>query len=445
MDYKETFNSEVVIGIKRYNKDVSSREIGGKAQSVLKLCKSNNTIPAGLILPVNHFDNFIIENNLRRRLNKLIKDQEFGKIKALICKGNLSSSLVFSINVYLDEKLPNAKRFIVRSSATVEDSKKHSFAGVFKTITNVSRDNIPSAIKIVYASMFSKKSFEYAKLANIKLSEFKMGIIIQEMIQTDYAGVAFTSGDHKVRIEYVKGLGEKLVEGKVNPHYIEFDRSKTYQDNNFVRKIANLALRIENAYGMPQDIEWGLRGRVVYIFQARPITAKLTSRGKITIRKGYKNLTGIPASQGIVTGTVRIINSLDELKSKLKNNDILVARTTPCSYYDDITSILKARGIVTQIGGVMTHEAILAREYRLPCVVGVNSATKILKDGSRVILDGGSGVIYYRGKTRSFSLPEEAQDLILESFERYSFSDGIIRKVSLDTFLRAPSRNFLSL
>jgi len=100
-------------------------------------------------------------------------------------------------------------------------------------------------------------------------------------------------------------------------------------------------------------------------------------------------INGIPACKGKVKGIVKIINKISEL-TKLKKGDILITNeTTP----DFMVGIRKAKGIVTNIGGITSHAAIVSRELGIPCIIGTKIATKVFKDGDLVEVDANKGVV----------------------------------------------------
>ena len=115
-------------------------------------------------------------------------------------------------------------------------------------------------------------------------------------------------------------------------------------------------------------------------------------RRRINSLRGRKKiiLRGIPASAGIVEGKVKIIGDGKKL-SKFKDGDILVARITNPSM---VMMISQASAIITDIGGLTSHPAILSRELGIPCVVGTEKATKLLKNGMKIKVDGTKGIIY---------------------------------------------------
>jgi pyruvate,water dikinase len=103
-----------------------------------------------------------------------------------------------------------------------------------------------------------------------------------------------------------------------------------------------------------------------------------------------QRLQGMGISRGTVSGTVRILRSVDDA-ARLRPGDILVARSTDPGW---TPLFMKAGGLVMELGGMLSHGAVVAREYGLPAVVNVSRATEVLKDGDRVTIDGSRGVVW---------------------------------------------------
>jgi phosphoenolpyruvate synthase/pyruvate phosphate dikinase len=99
-------------------------------------------------------------------------------------------------------------------------------------------------------------------------------------------------------------------------------------------------------------------------------------------------LIGLPVSAGTVEGRARVI--LDMAEADLEAGDILVTAYTDPSWTPAFVAIT---GLVTEVGGLMTHGAVIAREYGLPAVVGVEDATRFIRDGQRIRLNGTDGYI----------------------------------------------------
>ena len=120
----------------------------------------------------------------------------------------------------------------------------------------------------------------------------------------------------------------------------------------------------------------------------------LTSDGEI-VAGAYKRadlpadaLVGLPVSAGVVEGRARVLSGMAE--AELEAGDILVTAFTDPSWTPLFVSI---KGLVTEVGGLMTHGAVIAREYGLPAVVGVENATRLIKDGQRIRVHGTDGYV----------------------------------------------------
>ena len=122
----------------------------------------------------------------------------------------------------------------------------------------------------------------------------------------------------------------------------------------------------------------------------------MTSDGEIIISEyetsnlPENTLPGLPVSAGVVEGRARIVKNLKD--SFLSEGDILVTEFTDPSWTPTFVSI---KGLITEVGGLSTHGAIIAREYGLPAVVSVKDATKLIKDGQLIRLNGTEGYVEF--------------------------------------------------
>ena len=129
-------------------------------------------------------------------------------------------------------------------------------------------------------------------------------------------------------------------------------------------------------------------------YQALTPPRVLTSDGEV-IAGAYRRddlpvgaLVGLPVSAGMIEGRARVI--LDMAKADLEAGDILVTAYTDPSWTPLFVAI---KGLVTEVGGLMTHGAVIAREYGLPAVVGVEHATRLIRDGQRIRVHGTDGYV----------------------------------------------------
>lgn len=206
-----------------------------------------------------------------------------------VCDSSWSEKKILS---KLDQVLPGVKYFAVRSSAFNEDSKKKSFAGHYYSGLGISRGNI------------------YSEIAKVDESFSKVdgSVIVQEFIPSDTAGVLFTQVDKDtIIINATIGLCQPVVSGHACDEYIcdksgtilsktiskkkeinVFSRNKIISKTNGsesltereVKKLTQLAIRIQKFFGSPQDIEWCFKGDKLYVLQSRPITRDFAIKNK---------------------------------------------------------------------------------------------------------------------------------------------------------------------
>ncbi|MEE9254154.1 MAG: PEP/pyruvate-binding domain-containing protein [Pseudomonadales bacterium] len=187
----------------------------------------------------------------------------------------------------IESAIPPGDRFAVRSSALVEDGAQDSFAGQFRTELDVSREAIHVAVKAVWASAFEPAALAYARARGVSLSDLRVGVVIQVMVDADAAGVAFAidpvTGDRRTSVvSAVAGLGEALVGGELDGDTYRVDtagevstsvaQGERVLSDDQARTIASCARELSTLLGRWQDIEWALTQGRLHLLQSRPIT-----------------------------------------------------------------------------------------------------------------------------------------------------------------------------
>jgi len=120
----------------------------------------------------------------------------------------------------------------------------------------------------------------------------------------------------------------------------------------------------------------------------------ITSDGEVIAGRYHKEnlpagaIAGLAVSSGVIEGRARVILNMED--ADLGHGDILITAFTDPSWTPLFVSI---KGLVTEVGGLMTHGAVIAREYGLPAVVGVENATRLIKDGQRILVNGTDGYV----------------------------------------------------
>ena len=194
-------------------------------------------------------------------------------------KGIVICDLPIKINEI--KKVLNCDKYIVRSSANVEDSFKLSWAGCFDSIPNVTIEKLKDAINTCVNSKNNKKVKEYMKLHNI-YEEINISVMIQEYIESDYNGVAFSANpvngdDNQYVIEFQEGLTGNVVGGFGNSETLIIDKKRPIiesqnLDSKIIMKLIKIIDNIEKILNNKVDIEFLISNDIIYITQARPIT-----------------------------------------------------------------------------------------------------------------------------------------------------------------------------
>lgn len=229
--------------------------VGAKARTLAQLIQAGYPVPPGFVISPEAFE-----------------DGELG--------ASVWEKVVEEIAFLRRDKsqLPVA----VRSSATAEDSAAASFAGEFETILNVGPvDEILQAIHTVYQSSQSERVAAYAQAQGLE-SPDRVAVIVQEMVPSQLAGVLFTTdplngSQGHMTGNYVHGLGEQLVSGQSNAQTFTLTPpSGTYDGpaefSPFAPGLFKLGQRLVKDLDGPQDIEWAVGERKLFILQSRPIT-----------------------------------------------------------------------------------------------------------------------------------------------------------------------------
>ena len=184
--------------------------------------------------------------------------------------------------------LNDGRAFSVRSSALCEDSSDNSFAGQFDSFLFVKKENVYDKIKDCFLSAEKENVISYCKENNINPDTIKMSVIVQEMIDSDYSGVIFSSNPQGVLNESVivmgSGTGDNVVEEKTDVTTCYYNRTdkKYYTEKscekspsmteNLIEELISLCEKTEEIFGKLIDIEFAVKNDEVFILQVRPIT-----------------------------------------------------------------------------------------------------------------------------------------------------------------------------
>jgi len=434
--------------------------VGGKGANLGEMFNSGIPVPPGFIISSSAYFHFIKVNQLKEKIRELLipidKDRpdSYTTASEKIKKVMLAAAVPKEISIEAMKayaKLGNHFKnplVAVRSSATAEDLPTASFAGQQRTFLNIEGEaNLVKAVRECWASLFEPRAIFYREEKGFDHFKVGLAIPVQKMIQSAVSGVIFTcdpvSGEkNRIIIDAIYGLGELIVQGEVTPDHFVVGKNDfqilqkivskqivqlvkkgqetkklpvpdKWQDkpkisDKEVVKLAKIGEKLHRHYFFPQDIEFALdKKRKIYIVQTRPVTTlkeakeeKLSSKevkeavaAEKEIDKKKEILSGSPASPGIGWGAVVIIRSKKEINRVKPGNILVTSMTTP----DFVPAMKKVAAIVTDKGGLTSHAAIVSRELGVPCVVGTEKATQVLKGKEVITVDGTAGKIYQGG------------------------------------------------
>lgn len=257
------------------DKEKLNADFGGKANSLLKLVENNFNVPRFYIITSKAYQEFL-------KYNHIESFDDLVKLKEEIEEANFPKTLEDEIFDYWEKY--NFDKTAVRSSASNEDGQDKSFAGQYRTFLNVDKKDLLIKIKKCWISLFEDNVVAYSN----DISNQVMNVIVQEMVEADYSGVAFSSdptgsSNNYSVIEVCPGLGEKLVSGNVTPttmlvrrqtHHSDSITGQNYLTEEDISHLEQIILKIEEIYSMAMDIEWCIKKNLIYILQARAITAQ---------------------------------------------------------------------------------------------------------------------------------------------------------------------------
>lgn len=435
--------------------------VGGKGANLGEMTKAGFPVPQGFIVTSRAYYEFISHNHLRKKITDLLMGLDVSEtteltrvseqIRKLINQSPVPEEVSGSILKAYD-KLGLKTLVAVRSSATAEDLPDASFAGQQETYLNVVGEaNLINHVRDAWSSLFTPRALFYRQQKGF--DHFKVGIAvpIQRMVQSDISGVMFTinpiNNDKSiVVIEAIFGLGELIVQGSVTPdHYEVLKRNleivtkqingqhrqmlKTISDyevtnkivavpsskqksqklgDSLILEVAKLGMKLQEHYYFPQDVEWAVQRGKVFLTQTRPITTidriTLTAIQSKDATKGLeKLLSGDPASPGLVSGPAKVIRSISDIH-RVKPGDVLVMEmTTP----DFVPAMKKTVAIVTDKGGQTSHAAIVSRELGITCVVGTQIATRKIRTGMVITVNGTTGEVFRGAVSQKADLQTE--------------------------------------
>lgn len=296
---------------------VELASVGGKAHSLMRMIELNLPVPAGFVLPVEFFSNWLDAIKKTDAWQAFLGADVNSKLRSS-CEALKNEAMKLSFSRAQKDAVDNAlakfthkgELFAVRSSSPEEDLDGSSFAGGYETILGVNKSGIEDAVKKAFASCLDQRVAVYKKQHGFDFRNPKIAVAVQTQIASDVAGVGFslnpiTNSYDQAVINSNWGLGETVVAGIATPDTFIVDKQKLdlnqkqlgsketsiwllpdggteeradSKQGEFsltdeqVKLLTKLIVQVEHSYGRPMDIEWAFSGGEMYLLQARPIT-----------------------------------------------------------------------------------------------------------------------------------------------------------------------------
>jgi pyruvate,water dikinase len=300
---------------------------GGKGANLGEMVRAGLPVPPGFVITAPAYRLLIDSGGLGSRIDELLASLDRAACEALQAAEPRLRELFVHVPIpavlerailagyrRLGDNVPVA----VRSSATAEDLAGASFAGQQDTILNViGEEELLAAARKCWSSLFTSQAIFYRAQRGFADSQVSMAVVVQKMVDSEKSGVSFTvdpvlRNHYQMVIEAVWGLGEGIVSGTITPDHYKVDRETCDISYQFIptkkimfcrkpshasrrggveilpvpddradakvltadelKQLVDLGNLVEEHFGCPQDIEWGISQGTIYLLQSRPIT-----------------------------------------------------------------------------------------------------------------------------------------------------------------------------
>jgi len=408
-------------------------------------------VPDGFVITAQAYHRFMEVSGLQSEIDRMIQaadanqlDELFalsGSIQQLVMASRLPNDLEAAIEEHyrlLEREGGSNVAVAMRSSALGEDVAGASFAGQYRSLLNVRKENLFQAYKEIVASKYGLTAMTYRLNRGIKDEDVAMCVGCLAMVDPEAGGVAYSRnplrpGDDTVVINSVLGLPKSVVDGsgavdiftlsrKKQPREVQkqivFKNTKflCYPDEGVCRvelsgdeggmpslkderalEIADVAERLEEYYGAAQDVEWALDkdGRIVFL-QTRPLQQRDGTETEVvqgidpSLQDSVLLTGGVTASGGAGGGAVFFVRKDMDVLSFPEGAVLVTEQALP--RWAPLLS--RAAALVTEQGSLAGHLGNVAREFGVPALFGVEGAIERLKNQGAITVDADSRVIY---------------------------------------------------
>jgi len=314
----------------------------------------------------------------------------------------------------------------VRSSALVEDRSGSTCAGQFESYLGVETEaDYLTAVRACWAALWSVRALRYLATRGIDPVQTAMAVLVQPFVAARAAGGGLSlTPTGEMLLTATRGPGSAIAQGEVVPDrylldgdtVIDSEPGRTASpgcahaprraapaltaclDRAQARELGGLLRRAESVFGYPVEIEWVLGDGGFQLVQARPLrldTADVLDPAPVP---AGRTVRGQPAGVGRASGRACVVRCECEL-GRVAPGDVLVTRVAGPGLSHVLPTVA---AVVTELGGSTSHLASLARERKIPMVLGAPEATLRIPDGVDVEVDGVRGIARWQRRPRAF-------------------------------------------
>jgi pyruvate,water dikinase len=445
---------EYILPYDRITKETTGY-VGGKSANLGEILNCVHLpIPMGFAITTTAFDGFIQSKGLVDEIRKRKMELDIIAPETIVSVSENIQQLLTQAEIPEDIETAILKAYhqtfapvgttqasvlvALRSSAIGEDSHM-SFAGQYLSVLNVPKSNIIQEYKRIIASLFTDRAISYRQHMGIPFEDAAMSVACLEMVPAIVSGVMYSSHpfnlhENNIIIQAVWGLGPYVADGIITPDsytvsksdpphildmkissksvklvcgkdgYLSEETVDTNKQNQpcltkeDTELLASYAVRLENHFQCPQDIEWAIdtAGQIL-ILQTRPLRRNLNSNTEADSASsepvpGHSIIIdgGSIACPGVGYGPAYHVRSESDLIA-FPDGGILIASY---SYPQYVLVMQKAQALVTDFGSITGHMASLAREFKVPALLNAQTATSAIEHGRMITVDAYSGRVY---------------------------------------------------
>ena len=431
---------------------VSAAGVGNKMAHLMQIRNHLDlTTPEGFIITAAAYERFIQANDLQTEIDRRCQATDTSQmdrlhalssgLQQLIVRARVPDEIATAIrraHAALLRRCGPETTLALRSSALGEDAEGSAFAGQYRSVLNVGANSLMDAYREVLASKYALQAMAYRLNRGIRDEDVPMSVGCLKMVDALSGGVVYSRSpvdmnDDSIFINAAWGLPKSVVDGsggfdaivasrepalaitrmnpgrkiqklvcfpeeglhRVNVPDADVDRLSITPDQAL--KLAELALKIEAYYQVPQDVEWAVaQDGTIYLLQCRPlqqaqtVSAPALPDAFTNNKKALVSGEGIIASCGVAAGAVfQVHKNMDVLR--FPRGAVLVARQASPAWAPLLN---RAAAVITETGGFAGHLANVAREFGVPALFGINRAMDLLSNGRMVTVDADNKTVY---------------------------------------------------